>query len=88
MQKDRIIKPKWDYYCKNSGAILVFTDTNQQVFYFSYQTLVAFRVGEQLVCHENVWSSTTGKHLNRIEPDKSKRVNKETFDKLFTELVE
>jgi len=35
--------------------------------YFSYETVVAFNAGEGLVVSENVWSGTTGKHLNGID---------------------
>lgn len=49
--------------------------------WFSYDTCVAFcnnHVGE-LVVSENVWSQTTGKHLNWIDSDKKKRVPHEEF---------
>lgn len=51
--------------------------------YFSYETPIAFEVfGEnyrRVVC-ENKWSSTTGKHLNYIEPNKALRVPHEEFE--------
>ena len=34
--------------------------------YFSYETIVAYTHKNITVFCENVWSSTTGKHLNRI----------------------
>lgn len=50
-------------------------------FYFSYETCVAFRnpdVG--LRVHENIWSRTTGKHLNSIDRgDKGTRLPAEVF---------
>ena len=43
--------------------------------WFSYQTLIAFRVtGKPLVIQVNEWSATTGRHLNSIDPDKSLRI--------------
>ena len=33
----------------------------------------------------NNWRTTTGKHLNWIQPDKKKRVTKEEFDRIFAE---
>lgn len=45
-------------------------------FAFSYTTLVGFLNPEDhiwTVC-ENVWSATTGKHLNYLNPDKKTRV--------------
>ena len=35
---------------------------------------------------ENVWSKTTGKHLNMIDPHKQYRVPNEIFDKIISEL--
>ena len=37
--------------------------------YFSYAVCIAFRVDGRLYMSENVWSRTTGKHLNMISPD-------------------
>ena len=47
--------------------------------YFSYETPIAFYGDNGLICSENIWSRTTGKHLNYIEPDKSKRVKHQEF---------
>lgn len=51
--------------------------------YFSYSTIVAFRTPfTGLVVSENVWSNTTGKHLNWL-CDKDDRVPRQEFlDKL------
>ena len=63
---------------------MLFTDTQGNEFYYSYKTLVAFRTTKTgLVCLKNYWRQTTGKHLNWIQPDKSKRVDQATFDKLL-----
>jgi len=51
-------------------------------FFFSYSTIIAFHSpATGLVCSENVWSNTTGKFLNEIEPNKSKRVSSDEFEK-------
>ena len=42
--------------------------------YFSYETPVAFETNDDLVLAENVWSQTTGKHLNMLDIDKRKRL--------------
>lgn len=49
------------------------------VLYFSYKTPIAFIKDQELVCSENVWSRTTGKHLNKIMRDKKTRINHEEF---------
>ena len=74
-----------NYSSNNYGVnALVFTDVNKVDYYFSYKTLVAFdHKSTGLVIRENIWGNTTGKHLNWIDDDKSKRVNENTFiDKL------
>ena len=93
MRTQKKILPDFGTYVKyssdNYGAhCLWFSDSKGRAFYFSYQTLVAFRAKGQTVCRENVWGPTTGKHLNAIEPDHSKRVNADEFDRLYDELVE
>lgn len=47
--------------------------------YFSYETLIAFRKDGMLYISENVWGTTTGKHLNFIHTDKTLRMNYELF---------
>jgi hypothetical protein len=50
--------------------------------YFSYQTCVGFWLsGHGRVVSENVWSNTTAKHLNTWEPDKTRRVKHDEFEK-------
>jgi hypothetical protein len=52
--------------------------------WFSYRTLVAFRHPScGIVCIKNYWKTTTGKHLNEIQPDHTKRIGKEQFDELY-----
>jgi len=67
------------------------------ILYFSYETLVAFEYwvsmdnGEGGMWHkkrvcENVWSTTTGKLLNEIEPDKTKRIERARFENEMVEM--
>jgi len=49
--------------------------------YFSYKTVIAYRGGSEFVIRENDWSTTTGKHLNWIDSDKSKRISGSEFEK-------
>lgn len=51
---------------------------------YSYDTPIAFIGREGLVIRENDWSTTTGKHLNWINEDKSRRISGEEFEKLLT----
>jgi len=57
----------------------VHLEMDKITYYFSYKTLVAVRGGGNLVIRANVWGPTTGKHLNAIDSDHTKRVDEETF---------
>lgn len=61
---------KWNYgqYSNdNYGANCIAIDVGDVTFYFSYDTVVAYRApGEGFVISENNWGPTTGKHLNFI----------------------
>jgi hypothetical protein len=49
--------------------------------YFSYDTCVGYWYsGEGTVVSENVWSVTTGKHLNYWQADKKARVPNDEFN--------
>ena len=57
----------------NKNVVTIRTDKGSVNLYFSYNTLIAVN---GLVSVNN-WGRTTGKLLNEIEPDKSKRVEHE-----------
>jgi len=57
----------------NKNVVTISTNKGSVDLYFSYKTLVAVNN----VCCVNNWSNTTGKLLNEIEPNKSKRVEHE-----------
>jgi hypothetical protein len=71
------------------GANTIRVDLMGFTFWWSYETLVAFRVpGHPMVVHENVWTKTTGKHLTLIDGGRLKeRVDADTFKRLLKELV-
>jgi len=54
-------------------------DIGSLTLWFSYKTIVAFRDEKGFKCCENVWSRTTGKLLNEIQPNKDNRLNREEF---------
>jgi hypothetical protein len=75
---------KFGYYrTKSSGNIdynSPFIKFGGLKLYYSYQTVIAFKTPNTgLVICENVWSRATGMHLNKIDRDKSKRVDFDTF---------
>lgn len=58
--------------------------------WFSYETLVAFRVGGMNVLRSNEWGATTCRHLNTIAGGAGlgRRVEEAEFQRLYRELVE
>lgn len=83
--------PQFENYMDSKGRnyglnSLRFWDSSGNIFWFSYETLVAFKApGKEVVCVENSWGPTTGKHLNAIEPNKKSRVKLSKFVKLYQE---
>ena len=45
------------------------------VYFFSYETCIAFAINGELVISKNIWSNTTSKHLNLIDTDKTIRID-------------
>ena len=48
--------------------------------FFSYKTIIAFSCDSGFYCSKNIWSRTTGKFLNDLEPDKNKRLPNDLFN--------
>lgn len=77
-----------NYDNSNYGAHTLQVDLGDMTIFYSYETIVAYSDGKDgLVCSENQWSTTTGKHLNWIQPDKKARVNNETFNTMLGEAL-
>lgn len=56
--------------------------------WYSYNTPVAFKTTRMgFVIRKNDWSKTTGKHLNWIDADKSKRIDGTEFEKKLEEAL-
>lgn len=51
--------------------------------YYSYDTIVAYRDGMGLIGSQNVWSNTTGKHLNELGITKEERIKADKFDEML-----
>ena len=67
---------------------LTCVEVNGVTVWYSYTTPVAFHVnGHTRVVHKNVWSKTTGKHLNMIDGggNTAHRVDREEFERLWNE---
>ena len=75
-------------YCSNYGINSIRVDVGSLTLWFSYKTVIAFQNGwgETLVS-ENIWGSTTGKHLNWINPDHSVRLDRDEFKTKLEEVL-
>lgn len=77
-----------NYSSDNYGVhTLVFTDSNNNRYWFSYGTLVAFDINDEFHIIKNYWGTTTGKHLNWINSNKKIREDEETFTENYTRLT-
>ena len=55
--------------------------------YFSYSTIIAVRHKNGLIACENIYSSTTGRHMNAIPGnDKKDRVSIEQFETILKDV--
>lgn len=76
-----------NYSSGNYGVnSLCFIDAFGNKYWYSYETLVAFRISGEFHIIKNYWSTTTGKHLNWIDPNKSIREDEETFNSNYKRL--
>lgn len=94
MQNELGLIPTFESYGKyasgNYGVNSIrFTFPNGLEFYYSYSTLVAFRSIETgLVVSKNIWSTTTGKHLNWIDGGrKDERYEYSTMQKKLQDIL-
>lgn len=82
---------KWNYgnYSSNNyGAHCVAIEVGKLTLYFSYNTVIAFTtLKDGLVISENVWSTTTGKHLNWINEYKQHRISNDEFTEKLNEVL-
>ena len=77
-----------DYYGelpKNTPATVLDLGGEAQVYY-SYSTIIAVRIWDKLYIRENDWSTTTGRHLNAINPDKSIRLPSAEFEQVLIDI--
>lgn len=75
----------------NKNRITLSKQEKSLDIYFSYETPVCYKLwgcGEfQTATRQNDWSTTTGKLLNECEPDKSKRVGGESFERALAQAI-
>ena len=74
-----------NYSSNNYGVnSLYFKDVKGNIFYFSYDTLIAFEYDYKTYVIQNYWNTTTGKHLNLIDKgNKKDRLTQEQFEQKY-----
>lgn len=78
-----------NYNNPNYGLNTILLDLGTIRLYYSYKTIVAYYDHEDgLVCSENAWTTTTGKHLHWIQADKNKRVSNDMFNTMLQSALE
>ena len=77
-----------NYSSDNYGVhCMTMKDEYGNQFWFSYNTLVAFIAKGEFHIIKNYWGSTTGKHLNWIDSNKTIRETKEEFEANYKRLI-
>lgn len=80
------INPYGNYSSSNYGVHSLTVVAGEIQLWFSYKTCIAFFTPETgFVIRENDWGPTTGKHLNWIDDDKSKRVPSKVFQEKWNQ---
>lgn len=89
MQTSQIAVQNYGNYSSNNYGSSRMVRIGELDFYFSYETVIAFRSpATGLRVRVNDWSTTTGKHLNAIDGgDKKTRIQGEQFEKELAELL-
>jgi hypothetical protein len=66
---------------------MTLVDIGTLSLYFSYKTVIAFSSPNGLRIRTNVWGPTTGKHLNYLSADKTRRIEGSAFEKELAETL-
>jgi hypothetical protein len=73
---------------KNYGCNSLCIEFPNLSVYFSYNTIIAFKTDNKLIVCENVFSTTTGKHLNIIDGgQKESRLKHDNFKNRLNDIL-
>lgn len=75
-----------EYSSGNYGVHSLCFEDGEDSYWFSYETLVAFKINGEFHISKNYWGTTTGKHLNWINDNKKIREDAETFEANYKRL--
>ena len=67
----------------NKNSVVITTEKGSIKLFFSYASIISFSGGVEhdQATIKNLWSNTTGKFLNELEPNKNNRIEEEDFKK-------
>lgn len=78
----------------NTAKLVISDNSNPNKYisinlYYSYNTLIAIKdIDNVIYVSENIYSNTTGKYLDKIEPNKMNRLKREIFEKLANKIID
>ncbi|MFZ2992412.1 MAG: hypothetical protein WA061_01740 [Microgenomates group bacterium] len=77
-----------EYDNDNYGAHCLKVSFDEFTLFYSYETIVAYSDRtDGLVVSKNCWQTTTGRHLNWIDPDKKVRLERDVFESKLSEML-
>ena len=76
-----VVRSYGNYSNSNYGAHCLFVRVPGVIsLWYSYQTIIAFTFRGERYVTQNIWGSTTGKHLNMIDGgNRNERLDRNTF---------
>ena len=84
-------KPYGNYNSNNYSAHALMLILGKLTLWFSYHTIVAFQDGQfgDTIVIQNLWKSTTGKHLNWIDGgNKKNRLPENEFNERLSTILQ
>lgn len=65
----------------NKNSVVIQTEKGNIKLFFSYSTIISFCNNSDNATIKNLWSNTTGKFINELEPNKEVRLEEDEFKK-------
>ena len=67
----------------NKNSVVIATEKGSIKLFFSYSSIISFSGGVEYdhATIKNLWSNTTGKFLNELEPNKNNRIEEERWSR-------
>jgi hypothetical protein len=77
------------YDSDNYGVNSLQVQFDSFTLFYSYQTIIAYKDNQDgFVMCKNSWGTTTGKHMNWLDEDHSKRIDGNLFEQKLKDMLE